>query len=60
MQSLKPCKGFRIITEMTEDERQTLLESKKVEFIEFNFSDMERSWVKFIMGNLKGDNYEYV
>lgn len=32
---------------MTEDERQTLLESKKSELIGFDFRDMERPWVKF-------------
>ena len=32
---------------MTEDERQTLLESKKGELIGFDFRDMERPWVKF-------------
>lgn len=32
---------------MTEDERQALLESKKVEFIGVEFNDMERPWVKF-------------
>lgn len=32
---------------MTEDERQTLLKSKKSELIGFNFNDMERPWVKF-------------
>ena len=32
---------------MTEDERQALLESKKVELIGVEFNDMERSWVKF-------------
>ncbi|MGN0150717.1 MAG: DUF4238 domain-containing protein, partial [Clostridia bacterium] len=32
---------------MTEDERQTLLRSRKGELIEFNFRDMERPWVKF-------------
>lgn len=32
---------------MTEDERQALLESKKVELIGVEFNDMERPWVKF-------------
>ena len=32
---------------MTEDERQTLLESKKGELIGIDFRDMERPWVKF-------------
>ena len=32
---------------MTEDERQALLESKKVELIGIEFNDMERPWVKF-------------
>lgn len=31
---------------MTEDERQTLLKSRKGELISFNFKDMERPWVK--------------
>lgn len=32
---------------MTEDERQTLLESKKAELIGFDFRDMERPYVKY-------------
>lgn len=40
-------KLFAKLQAMTEDERQTLLETKKGELIEFYFSDMERPWVKF-------------
>lgn len=36
---------------MTEDERQTLLESKKCELIKFDFRDMERPWVKIYEKN---------
>lgn len=48
---------------MTEDERETLLKSKKSELIGLKFDDMERPWVKFydnykteIMDLLKSEN----
>lgn len=48
---------------MTEDEKETLLKSKKSELIGFKFDDMERPWVKFydnykteIMDLLKSEN----